>query len=119
MSRGPFRTVIFVALCIAALTGCAASSTSVGWPPKYSALESLSRGRSGEEDIRRALGTPTGHGEMRTGRVTEPTTVWSYEHAVASAGGQLELGILLVFLRDGRYDGHLWFSAGSLLEAER
>jgi hypothetical protein len=112
------RLIVVLTSLIAAVVGCA-TSTTIGSPPKYSALASLSRGKSSEEEIRRVLGAPLGRGEMRTGRVTEPRTVWSYEHTVASAGGELDFGILLVFLHDGRYDGHLWFSSASLLEVER
>lgn len=116
MTERVLRRGLAIGFVVAALAGCA-TSTSIGSPPKYSALASLTRGKSSEDDVSRALGTPIGRGEMRTGRVMEPTTVWSYEHTVASAGGKVDFGILLVFVREGRYDGHFWFSSASLLEA--
>jgi len=107
-----------LAACVVLATAVAGCTTTLGEPPRYAALAGLSRGESTEAEVRRVLGDPKGRGEMRTGRVTEPREVWSYEYTVASSSST-ELGILLVLLLDGRYDGHLWFSSESLLEVER
>ena len=107
----------FAALLVAASLGCA-TSTAIGSPPNHQALASLSRGASSEDDVRRALGEPFGRGEMRTGRVNERRKVWSYEYTVSHMNGAIAMSILIVFLHEGRYDGHLWFSADTLLEAE-
>ena len=109
------RRVVLAALLVATFAGC---TTTLGTPPRYQALSGLTRGQSTEDDVRRALGDPVGKGAMRTGKVTEPRQVWSYEHAVASSSSTA-FGILLVFFRDGHYDGHLWFTSDSLLEISR
>jgi hypothetical protein len=44
-----------------------------------------------------------------------PRTIWSYEYAEAE-GQRIGLKMLLVFLNQDRYEGHLWFSAATLLE---
>jgi hypothetical protein len=115
MIAASLRRAVLGFLLVATLFGC---TTTLGTPPKYAALSGLSRGQSTEDDVRRALGEPVGKGAMRTGKVAELRQVWSYEHAVASSSSTA-FGILLVFFRDGHYDGHLWFTSDSLLEVGR
>lgn len=116
MSRRWLGGVAAALSLVAALAGCAGTA-NLGQPPNYAGLEQLTRGKSTEADVRRILGEPFGRGAMQTGKVSEPRTVWSYEHTEAPATrGEIQVGLLLVFLHGGYYDGHLWFSSTSLLE---
>ncbi|MFQ5444149.1 MAG: hypothetical protein ACE5EK_05980 [Nitrospinales bacterium] len=79
--------------------------------PKIEALANLTQGVSNLEDIRLALGEPRARGMSRWAANPEiPLKIWEYQFTKAG-GGQAHLTILLVFIREDHYDGHLWFSA--------
>ncbi len=96
------------------LSGCA-TTMRVGTPPRTDRLKGLTVGVSTGEDVLRALGQPRGSGAARNSSVPEPLKVYSYEYMEAE-GLRIGLKLLLVFIRDDRYDGHLWFSSGQLIE---
>lgn len=100
-----------VALAMAALLwGCASPQ-----PPSSDALSQLSVGVATEADVRRVLGEPTRRGRLRSGSLDALREVWTYEHTV---GNEIrdERQVVLVFLRDGRYDGSLWLASMTLIE---
>lgn len=79
----------------------------------------LKKGYSTTEDIRRILGEPTGSGSVFMASVQQrPLDMWFYQDieltGIKSSKGQIDLEmrqqILLVFLRDGTYEGFMWFS---------
>lgn len=75
--------------------------------------EKLVRGVSNEADIRQALGSPVGDGALFWPGSDGPRPVWFYEKIEAAAEGQhirVNQDVLIVFLKDGRFDGFLWFS---------
>lgn len=98
------------------LVSCA--PTKPGKPPvpafNNSALtETLRRGVSTAADVTRALGKPNGSGGFLFPTDKEHRTVWFYEKVrVQASGGKVDLqqDVLLVFFRDNRFDGFLWFS---------
>jgi len=117
-AQGPRRlrqgAAILVGLVL--LAGC--GSVQYGSPPRTGNLSRLTLGVSKPADILVALGEPRGRGAARLVADPTPRTIWFYEFTEAS-GGRVDLSILLVFIRDDRYDGHLWFSSSSLLATQQ
>lgn len=98
------------------VVGCASTQT-LGARPRVEALSSLKVGESTAADVLLEIGEPTGEGSARFRPEMEPRQVWSYEYTRIRSGWgseDVEILILLVFLHDGRYDGHLWFGGGPL-----
>ena len=93
-------------LSFSLLTACA----NIGVPPRLNGLEILRPGVSTEADILQSLGEPRGRGIARFTADFEPREVWFYEH-VESRGSDVSLTLLLVLVKQGLYDGHLWFSS--------
>ena len=115
----PARRRMALAAAGLALLGLSAGCgpTVIGSPPKVEQLGTLRLGVSTMADVRQALGEPRGDGMGRFVIHPVPWRIWFYEYAVAE-GVRLDLKYLLVFFREDRYDGHLWFSAAQLLERE-
>ena len=95
------------------LAGC--MSVKYGSPPRTDRLPTLTVGVSTSADVLVALGEPRGRGAAHFSIDPTPRTIWSYEYAEAE-GQRIGLKMLLVFLNQNRYEGHLWFSAATLLE---
>lgn len=89
---------------------------SIGVPPPTDRLGQLAVGASTPQDVRLALGEPRGSGMARSSALSEGRRIWLYDHFRGEAG-KAGTTILLVFFRDDRYDGHLWFSSAQVLEA--
>ncbi len=94
--------------------GCAAPSITMGYRAPLQNLDRLISEKSSAADVRAALGEPRGHGGARYTKDQPLRKVWYYEF-IQLKGDQVGLNILLVFFRDDRYDGYLWFSAKELL----
>ncbi len=94
--------------------GCAAPPITVGYRAPLQNLDRLISEKSSAADVRAALGEPRGHGSARYSRDQPLRKVWYYEFLQIKSD-QVGLNILLVFFRDDRYDGYLWFSAKELL----
>ena len=100
-------------LACLALSGCATVQVQSGDEVALAALEQLWIGESSELDIKAALGPPNGQGQAVLPFEETARSVWSYhfEQGLLRKGKfesqRLEL---LVFVKDGRYDGYLWFS---------
>jgi len=82
-----------------------------GWPPRTDPIETLRVGASSIGDVLLALGQPRGNGVVRFPVDPTPRQIWSYEQTRIDEEWRIHLKILLVFLRDERYDGHIWFSS--------
>jgi hypothetical protein len=98
---------LFIAAAIAALLGC---TSTLGGRPNLEALGSLRRGESGAPEIVLAIGEPTGRGEWQFDPGSAPREVWAYEFSERGFSGDTDVLMLLVLLKDGRYDGHLAFA---------
>ncbi len=103
-----------VLLFFSLLVGC---TFKFGSLPRTDQLTTLKPGVSSEADVLRALGEPRGYGMARLAVHPEPRKLWFYEYVLVE-GSRVDLKILLVFVRQDHYDGHLWFSAATLLQQE-
>ncbi|MDJ0950823.1 MAG: hypothetical protein QNJ94_18075 [Alphaproteobacteria bacterium] len=95
--------------------GCVtAPPLDMGSPPRVSGLKQLKSQESSVTEVVSALGTPRGYGMMRhtPDQPVRPVLVYEY---VQMKGEQIGMNVLLVYLDDGKYDGHLWFSARELM----
>ena len=115
-------SVLILAIALA-VTACA------GDPNRFATVEAfrdtkrleteLKKGGSTKEDVKRALGEPTGTGAVFMASVQQvPQEMWFYQDIeltdIKGSKGQLDLKvrqqILVVILRDGIFDGFMWFS---------
>ena len=119
------------------LLGC---TFHYGSPPRTDRLDALKLGVSSKAEVMSVLGAPRGNGMLRHSanplqyvqRFTEdpgrpiglavpvdfdPTqrTMWFYEYQEGTTS-RMDLKYLLVFFLGDVYDGHLWFSARSVLQ---
>ena len=115
-SSATARHVAVVALGLG-LSACA-PSFKIGTPPPTDRLGSLTVGTSTPQDVRLALGEPRGSGMARSNTLKDPRRIWVYDHFRGEAG-KSGMTILLVFFREDRYDGHLWFSSAQLFEVQQ
>lgn len=102
-----------VGLAIAATAGCATTIT-FGSVPRIDRLETLKVGGSNGGDVVRALGEPRGRGQSRFQADFPETQVWFYEY-MQTDGQKAQVKMLLVFVHNDLYVGHMWFSSGQLL----
>lgn len=111
------------------LIGLLALGACADAPPRQATIDAfrdtrqletaLVKGQSTPDDIKLVLGEPTGSGAMfLAGAQKIPEQIWFYQDIeltdIKANQGQLDLKmrqqILLVFVRDGRFDGFMWFS---------
>ena len=100
------------AVLMVLVAGCG-PSMRYGSPVPFDKLKSLKAGVSGPSEVRAALGEPRGSGVSRI--VPDPKsrrTLWYYEYTKVET--KIDLQILLVFFKDHKYDGNLWFASGEL-----
>ncbi len=95
------------------VAGCAAPPITIGYRAPLQNLDRLISEKSSAADVRAALGEPRGYGAARFTRDQPLRRVWLYEFTQVK-GLQVGVYMLLVFFRDDRYDGYLWFSAKEL-----
>lgn len=114
--RKIFVSLFWLSLALIA-TGCATSLEYGRWPDT-SRLAELRLGQSDSQMVLDLLGEPTGKGEGRMPDFPDKATVWSYEYQsiAASAASEVEINLLMVFLKDGIYQGHFWFAADDNLQ---
>ena len=125
------RFILLSWLVAAGTAGAAAASSSAR--PAFAAAPTLDselkRGVSTAAEVRRVLGPPTGQGAMLQAAIdSRPFDLWYYEDlaAVGTTPDEEPLGsfvhkqLLLVFFRDGVFQGYLWYSnlLGSRARAE-
>lgn len=100
-------------VALGALAGCI--TIEVGVRPKFDQLEKLTLRQSGERDVVAVLGEPSGKGFSRFPDDPVHRRIWSYEY-IASTVPDVNTRILLVFFRENRYDGYMWFSSNALVQ---
>ena len=112
------RIVLILGLVVSlGSMSCFPSTVRYGFPPQIDKLNTLTHGTSTSADIVLALGQPRGDGVARSTIEPTPRQIYYYEYVEAGTySGKIELSMLLVFVRDGRYDGHLWFSSANQLQ---
>lgn len=108
---------MIVGLCVLCLF-LYSCSYRFGHPPRVKDLSSLKPGLSTAGDILLTLGEPRGRGLARlSADMTEPRDIWFYEY-IETDSSDINMQILLVFLLDGVYDGHLWFDSSLMLRQQ-
>ena len=107
------RYLLSLVLCL--LAGCAPSVPPAPVPAyNYAALTTkLTRGVSGEAEVCAALGNPGGYGDLLMPDGKRVRALY-YQNIEAFVDGEIQLhsDLLLVFLRNGKFDGYLWTSDG-------
>ncbi len=108
-----FVVLLFVAL---SMTGCGGFVFRTGNRPDIAELDGLTIGQSSSVDVRSVLGAPYGTGRSYLPYQESPQDMWSYyyEESTMKDGRRT---FLLVYLKDGVYDGYMWFS--SLPDADK
>lgn len=82
-----------------------------GNKPNISALETtLKSGVSTEQEVIKALGSPTGKGREMLPFMDAPRDTWTYYYEEGDINDDRRL-FLFVFLANGRFDGYMWFSS--------
>lgn len=105
--------LIFLAVLF--LSACAGPSMTIGRPIATQRLAELMAGVSSEKEVLAALGEPTGRGMWRWAGEQRPLDLCVYDFQRRHSS-ELEMAILIVFLKDGTYVGHYWFGANPLLQ---
>jgi hypothetical protein len=117
------RRIRFLAACVSLLVAVGCSTTmSFGSNPPVERLQSLQLGASTARDVRAALGEPRGPGQTRIQASYPETQIWYYEYVQSSGApgaAKVQMKMLLVFMHEDVYVGHMWFSSGQLLGATR
>lgn len=120
---GHYRTMAFLTMLLVMmvasvlLTGCGAMQVRAGKKPDISVLQkTLQVGKSTQQDVRVALGNPSGQGRSMLPWQGSPRTLWSYyyEEGVIDLGGANSDDrriFLFLFFDDDRFDGYMWFSS--------
>ena len=111
--------ILLAAVLLGACAAPAKVTTSEAFRDTKRLETQLRRSVSTADDICRVLGEPTGRGAALLPRVHDrPQEIWFYQDIeltdIKAIQGQLDLimrqQILLVFVRDGFFDGFMWFS---------
>lgn len=90
-----------------------------GWLPRTDPIKTLKPGVSTKADVVLALGEPRGNGMARFRGDQPLREVWYYEFTHIE-NWRISLKFLLVFIQNGRYDGHLiWSSQAQAPEQKR
>ena len=104
---------IAISLACAVLPGCAATTQTVknqAFKQLDSLQSDLKREVSTRADVLRLLGQPDGRGDATFAGEAGHADVWYYEStdiSLLSMGGNQR--ILVVFFRNGVFDGYMWF----------
>jgi len=107
---------LFAVLVPFLFSSCTPTKTKQPYVPEFNnaaLTTTLQRGVSSAEEVKEALGEPQGSGGFLFPTDTELRTVWFYEKMKVDASGQkldLQQDVLIVFLKEGTFDGFLWFS---------
>lgn len=109
--------------CVLSLAACAEmparQATAMAFRDTRLLESALQKGVSSMDEVRRLLGEPTGSGAvLLAGVQREPVDIWFYQDIeltdMKAVQGQLDLTmrqqILIVFVRENRFDGFMWFS---------
>lgn len=118
------RRVVWIGIVgLIFLAGCAGTPQRVATTDVFhdtGLLETqLKRGESTAKDIERLLGKPTGSGAVLLSSIgPSPEELWFYQDmemtGIKSSAGVLQVEfrqqVLVVLVRDGLFDGFMWFS---------
>ncbi len=97
------------------LSACTAPRVTMGWPTPTQSLDRLVPETSTASEVRSVLGRPRGTGLTRHTPEDPLRRIWVYEYSQVK-GDQVGLDVLLVYLQDERYEGHMWFTTRELLK---
>ncbi len=111
------KKLIRLLLLVVAFTVTGCISLSYGVSPNTDLLSSLTVGDSTEADVLLVLGEPRGAGRTSSYRDLDPRAIWFYEYLEADMS-TARIELLLVFLINEKYDGHLWFSSFDTYQTE-
>jgi hypothetical protein len=76
-------------------------------------LTELQPGVSSSADVEALLGAPLGRGMARLTPDSPESEVWIYgRFGYPGYGTSFRSAQLMVFLKEGRYDGHFWLTVG-------
>lgn len=113
---------------MALLLGCAPKRVTTGAFTQVARIdEEFKRGVSTKEDVQRILGLPRGGGSAILPPDRRQREVWFYEdievlNITSPKPGVMKADvrqqILLVFFREGIFDGYMWFSNAAKTKAE-
>jgi hypothetical protein len=110
------------------MAGCAAKVTTGVFPPVDNLEKQIQRGISTKMDVQKLLGAPDGLGSALFPIDPHPRKVWYYDDIETTdfqseKGGILRVNvrqqILLVFFKNGVFDGFMWFSNSGMAVAEK
>lgn len=108
--RVSFVRVALVGLTLLLIAGCG-TSMQLGRPPYSLQLEkNLIPNLSDTKDVVRVLGVPRGGGRVMLPNDKLPRDLWYYYHEESTETEDRRI-FLFIFLKQGRYDGYLWFSS--------
>ena len=97
------------AICLA-MSACVDIRVRAGHEIDLAALEDLQIGVSTSEQVRTALGAPFGEGRSYLPFQSEQVDMWSYYYEIGTMEDDRRT-FLFVYLDNGIYDGHMWFSS--------
>ena len=118
LNNNIYMRLSIVLFLLIALFGCAPGK--IGKPPNTDALTLLIPKISTKTDVLRILGNPDGYGKTdHTPDELDQRDIWLYRYAVStvSTRSQFNMKFLFVYLNGEKYDGFLWFSSVSAIEA--
>jgi outer membrane protein assembly factor BamE (lipoprotein component of BamABCDE complex) len=102
------------AACAIASTAACTTTMTFGSVPRVDRLQALKAGASTSREITQVLGEPRGQGGAKFQADFPEASVWFYEY-MQSDGQKAQVKMLLVFVHEGLYTGHMWFSSGQLI----
>ena len=91
------------------MNGCGFMARA-GARPDVAALDGLVVGQSSAAEVRAALGEPYGTGRASLPFQASAGDMWSYYYEEGTLEDDRRT-FLFVYLRDGVYDGYMWFSS--------
>jgi len=92
------------------IAGCAPTIT-LGSMPKIASIPDLIPGVTTSSEVQSILGEPTAKGSsLWSIAPMTPVKLWEYEFTKTD-GVKSDLTIVMIFFRDDRFEGYLWFSA--------
>ncbi len=116
--QSAFAALGLGAICFAGM-GCESLRPIVwaGDVKSVDPLKSFVRGQTTKAEVLAALGRPDGGGGLyHDAALASQRETWLYE-SVQARGERTQLFMMFVYFDDGLFDGYLWFSDYSFLQA--
>ncbi len=108
--RRAVSSVLVALIASLSLLGCVQVKFRAGKAIELGRLAELSPGRSSAREVRDLLGDPFGEGRSMLPFQAKPLDVWTYYYEIGTMSDSRRT-FLFVYLDNGRYDGHMWFSS--------